>query len=106
MEFSRRDIEEGGDEEGGVEESLLASGVIHSVVRKKDHVGGAQHFKLVNASGACNFVPCKILMSTAKSNVYKVCNWIIYGLLFWQLLIIIIFMFVYYSDSSASKGTR
>jgi hypothetical protein len=32
----------------------------------------------VNASGACNFVPCKILMSTAKSNVYKVCNCIIY----------------------------
>ena len=83
MEFSRRDIEEGGIEEGGVEESLLASGVIHSVVRKRNHIGGAQHFKLVNASGACNFVPCKILMSTAKSNVYKVCNCIIYLLLFW-----------------------
>ena len=83
LEFSRRDIEEGrveeGDiEEGGVEESLIASGVIHSVVRKRNHIGGAQHFKLVNASGACNFVPCKILMSTAKSNVYKVCNCIIY----------------------------
>ena len=88
MEFSRRDIEEGGVkeggdiEEGGVEESLLASGVIHSVVRKKNHIGGAQHFKLVDASGACNFVPCKMLMSTAKSNVFKVCNCIIYVLLF------------------------
>ncbi len=86
MEFSRRDIEEGrveeGDSEEGVEESLIASGVIHSVVRKRDHIGGAQHFKLVNASGACNFVPCKILMSTARSNVYKVYNCIIYVSLF------------------------
>jgi hypothetical protein len=69
MEFSRSHINE-----GGAEEDLLASGIIHSVVKNKNYIGGAEHFKLVNSSGSCNFVPCKMLMSTAKSNVFKVCN--------------------------------
>ena len=64
MEFSRRDIEEG----------ELAAGVIESVVKKRDCVNGAKHFKLVNGGTLCNFVPCKSLMSTSKSNVFKVCN--------------------------------
>ena len=81
MEFSRSDVQEGGAEEGGGEESLLSSGTIHSVVRKRDRIGGSQHFKLVNLSGSCNFVPCKMLMSTAKSNVFKVYIRIIYILL-------------------------
>ena len=81
MEFSRSDVQEGGAEEGGGEESLLSSGTIHSVVRKRDRIGGSQHFKLVNLNGSCNFVPCKMLMSTAKSNVFKVYIRIIYILL-------------------------
>ena len=75
-EFSRSDVDEETAEKG-----FLASGVIHSVVKKRNHMG-VQHFKLVNASGRCNFIPCKMLMSTAKSNVFKVYNSIINILLF------------------------
>ena len=64
MEFSRRDVEEG----------ELATGVIESVVKKKGCENGAKHFKLVNDGTLCNFVPCKNLMSTSKSNVFKVRN--------------------------------
>ncbi len=77
MEFSRSDVDEEGAEEG-----FLASGVIHSVVKKKNHLGGVQHFKLVNANGSCSFIPCKMLMSTAKSNVFKVYNSVINIILF------------------------
>ncbi len=64
MEFSRSDAEEG----------ELSAGVIESVVKKTNCVNGAKHFKLVNPSRIFSFVPCKNLMSTSKSNVFKVCN--------------------------------
>jgi hypothetical protein len=53
-------------------EDKFAEGVIKLVVRKSSCKDGALHFKLVNASGDEDFVPCKVVMSTAKSNVYKV----------------------------------
>ena len=70
MEFSR----------SGADEDSLATGLIDSVVKNKEYINGAQHFKLVSGSKPCIFVPCKIIMSTAKSNVYKVCNCIIFNL--------------------------
>ncbi len=64
LEFSRSTVEEGD----------LANGVIESVVRKRDCLNNVNHFKLVNDRALCNFVPCKTLMSTSKSNVFKVRN--------------------------------
>ncbi len=65
MAFSRSGIAEKG---------ILTSGVIYSVVKNKDCISGAQHFKLVDSGSRVNFVPCKVVVSTSKSNVYKVCS--------------------------------
>ena len=43
-------------------------------MKKVNYKSGALHFKIINARGDEDFVPCKVLMSTAKSNMYKVLN--------------------------------
>jgi hypothetical protein len=74
MAFSKK---EHGDTAGG-----LTAGVIQSVVKKHNRLNGSQHFKLVDSNKRVEFVPCKIIMSTAKSNVYKVCSCVTTYLIF------------------------
>ncbi len=89
MEFSRSNAEEG----------ELSSGVIDAVVKKTNCVNGAMHFKLVNHSRIFNFVPCKNLMSTSKSNVFKVCN--VFNLYFDSSNVLKVL--IYFSVTSASE---
>jgi hypothetical protein len=50
----------------------FSEGTIAAVMKNKSFQGGALHFKLVNSCDDSCYVLCKVILSTKKTNVYKV----------------------------------